>query len=768
METEAEAIATQFIVYQDTKYLRQNEFVQSDVTIGSSPKADLVLNHKAVADFHANVFFKGGQLFLINNKPNNGLRLNGCSVVKTALQLWDVIDIGPFSIVIQLKPEATVKISDIATAPVSTETTRQPSRSFETDSPANARHIPSKRYAVILKNEYANGAARNRVAKHMGVLFNTDPSRIHPFLNQSQHILKKDLSFEQAIHLQKILRKAGAAYSIMSMNDIQSNSPITEIGASIKTPGDIFKHNRIAKPEKSTTTEGMSGAPQFVSNAQAILEDDDDEDDDLPAPFTLKEKLAVSTVHSPIWPLADASMKPQFEIIRSMGERVLDVQYIAGRGRYRIDHDGRLLRLAELSAFHKGYVCFPETWHGYFLSNGRQTDLTEFKTDDYLHRKRKGLYRLLLSPGEVIVISADQCQYQISHSYQRVSPPVTTQPKAKEMTWRHWTTSVITHVVLVFLAAIIFSSHPADREKSKLYFVKINMSQLEQVKKKPPPKKLPPKLEKTPKPKKLPKMDLAQKSPKVKKVPKKKPSAKVAAVTKKIKNSPDRKSGGSHPKAGGGHGKGNVQNRNIKQTGILSLLGNAMVSGPSEAMAAITNLDAVPVPDATDKQFAVGGVKGALGTGKISVTSADMVQTKGTRQVLRSAGVGTVAALEKGQIGKKTVRGLIKAQMTRTVKVEGGMSRAMVKRVIDQHLEEIQYCYESALLVNPSIMGRIVYEWKIMMSGRVGEVRIVSSSVNSHQIHECIQSAIKSWQFPKPVGSEVVVSYPFVFDLVAF
>ncbi len=85
----------------------------------------------------------------------------------------------------------------------------------------------------------------------------------------------------------------------------KSNSPITEIGASIKTPGDIFKHNRIAKPEKSTTTEGMSGAPQFVSNAQAILEDDD-EDDDLPAPFTLKEKLAVSTVHSPHfgpWPM---------------------------------------------------------------------------------------------------------------------------------------------------------------------------------------------------------------------------------------------------------------------------------------------------------------------------------------------------------------------------------------------------------------------------------------------------------------------------------
>ena len=96
------------------------------------------------------------------------------------------------------------------------------------------------------------------------------------------------------------------------------------------------------------------------------------------------------------------------------------------------------------------------------------------------------------------------------------------------------------------------------------------------------------------------------------------------------------------------------------------------------------------------------------------------------------------------------------------------MSREMVKRVIDQHLEEITYCYETALMTNPSILGRIVFEWKILMDGRVGEIRIVASSVNSHEIHNCIKTAIKSWRFPKPKGAEVVVSYPFVFDLVTF
>jgi hypothetical protein len=195
------------------------------------------------------------------------------------------------------------------------------------------------------------------------------------------------------------------------------------------------------------------------------------------------------------------------------------------------------------------------------------------------------------------------------------------------------------------------------------------------------------------------------------------------------------------------------------------------MGGPSEAIAAVTNLDAVPVPGASGKNFTVGGVKGSLGNGKISVATGAMIQTKGSQKVLRSAGArgkGEVAALERGSTGKRQIQAMVTAKMSRTVRIEGGMSREMVKQVIDQHLHEITYCYENALMSNPNIMGRMVFEWKILMDGRVGEVHIVASSVNSHEIHDCIRGAIKSWRFPKPQGAEVVVSYPFVFDLVAF
>jgi hypothetical protein len=231
------------------------------------------------------------------------------------------------------------------------------------------------------------------------------------------------------------------------------------------------------------------------------------------------------------------------------------------------------------------------------------------------------------------------------------------------------------------------------------------------------------------------------------------------------------------PNAGGGFGEGNIANRNVNQTGILSILSKNAVPGPSAAMASVTNLDAVQVPGATEKNFTVGGIKGSLGSGKISmggsgaIDPSSIVQTKGSQQVLRSAGAGgsgEVAALERGTTGQKQVKAMVTARMTQTVKIEGGMSREMVKQVIDQHLGEITFCYESALAANPNIMGRVIFEWKILLSGRVGEIRIVASNINSNEIHDCIKSAIKSWQFPNPVGAEVIVSYPFVFDLVAF
>jgi outer membrane biosynthesis protein TonB len=340
-----------------------------------------------------------------------------------------------------------------------------------------------------------------------------------------------------------------------------------------------------------------------------------------------------------------------------------------------------------------------------------------------------------------------------------------------EFTWKHWAVSAGIHLVLVLCLSIYWYFQVIAPKPSMPHFVKIDPTILQQLQPKPKKPPEPQKVEPPPKPEP---QRVAKKVEPPKKTAKKQPPKPIAKPTKskrKVKKVAKARRPSRHPKAGGGFGKGNIKNRNINQTGLLSVLEKTPLAGPSTAIASVTNLDAVPVPDAGDKNFSVGGVKGSLGNGKISVASGEMLQTKGSDQVFRSAGAkgpGTVAALQRGSTGKKQVQGMVTAKMSRTVKIQGGMSREMVKRIIDQHLEEITHCYETALMANPSIMGRIVFEWKIRMDGSVGQVRIVASSVNSHDVHNCIKAAIKSWQFPKPVGTEVVVSYPFVFDLVAF
>ncbi|MBE0617568.1 MAG: AgmX/PglI C-terminal domain-containing protein, partial [Proteobacteria bacterium] len=223
---------------------------------------------------------------------------------------------------------------------------------------------------------------------------------------------------------------------------------------------------------------------------------------------------------------------------------------------------------------------------------------------------------------------------------------------------------------------------------------------------------------------------------------------------------------------GGGQG-GNALNRNVKQAGILGALGlsGGVNLGAGEALAAVTNIDAVPSTRAGEAALQVGGLVGKLGSSRIEVPAVGLVNTKGSAQVVVSAGVdggGRLAALEKGTTGKRQVQALVSADLKAPVSVQGGMSREEVKRVIDQHLDEVTYCYETALIEDAALLGKMTFEWRILETGRVGEVRIQSSSVRSETLHSCIRDRIRGWQFPKPRGAEVLVSYPFVFDVVGF
>jgi hypothetical protein len=203
--------------------------------------------------------------------------------------------------------------------------------------------------------------------------------------------------------------------------------------------------------------------------------------------------------------------------------------------------------------------------------------------------------------------------------------------------------------------------------------------------------------------------------------------------------------------------------------------------GASEAFAAASHIDGAGSHRPPEAALGLP-VRGGGGP-RVVLPTAGSVGTKGAAQVASlvnprgqgsggagagDGGPGPIAALERGGTGQSQVRALVRADLKAPVQVQGGMSREQVKRVIDRHLDEVTYCYETSLIEDPNLAGKVTFEWKILESGQVGEVRIQSSSIRSDSLHTCIKRRIKEWDFPKPKGAEVIVSYPFVLDVVGF
>ena len=217
---------------------------------------------------------------------------------------------------------------------------------------------------------------------------------------------------------------------------------------------------------------------------------------------------------------------------------------------------------------------------------------------------------------------------------------------------------------------------------------------------------------------------------------------------------------------------------NVNKAGILGALRlpEGINLGAGEAIAAVTNLDAVPSVRAADAPLKVAAIPGKLGGTRIQVPTVGIVNTKGAAQAVSNTntasdatGATTVASLDRAPVAERQkVMAMVKADFRTPVQINGGLSREEVKKVIDQHMDEITYCYETALIEDPKIAGKLTFEWRIQESGKVGEVRIQSSSIRSESLHGCIRDRIRGWGFPKPRGAEVLVSYPFIFDVVGF
>jgi hypothetical protein len=90
------------------------------------------------------------------------------------------------------------------------------------------------------------------------------------------------------------------------------------------------------------------------------------------------------------------------------------------------------------------------------------------------------------------------------------------------------------------------------------------------------------------------------------------------------------------------------------------------------------------------------------------------------------------------------------------------LSKTSLDAVINAHASEVSACYDSALAVWPGLKGRIASAIVIWFDGRVALVHTGESTLDNPMLECCINTAIRSWPFPKPSdGSIALVTFPF-------
>lgn len=97
--------------------------------------------------------------------------------------------------------------------------------------------------------------------------------------------------------------------------------------------------------------------------------------------------------------------------------------------------------------------------------------------------------------------------------------------------------------------------------------------------------------------------------------------------------------------------------------------------------------------------------------------------------------------------------------------VRGSLSKEVIRRVIQRHLNEVRFCYEQQLNARPDLHGRVVVNFIISPTGAVQGSAVQESDMGSPPVENCIATAVRRWSFPAPEGGGIViVNYPFVLE----
>lgn len=94
---------------------------------------------------------------------------------------------------------------------------------------------------------------------------------------------------------------------------------------------------------------------------------------------------------------------------------------------------------------------------------------------------------------------------------------------------------------------------------------------------------------------------------------------------------------------------------------------------------------------------------------------------------------------------------------------EARLNADQVRYVVKQHLSQVRACYERQFK-QESPGGRVEVSFAIGTDGKARRVRTDLNTTGSEPFARCIEGLVAGWTFPRPVGGEFELTYPFVFS----
>ena len=93
---------------------------------------------------------------------------------------------------------------------------------------------------------------------------------------------------------------------------------------------------------------------------------------------------------------------------------------------------------------------------------------------------------------------------------------------------------------------------------------------------------------------------------------------------------------------------------------------------------------------------------------------------------------------------------------------QAGVDADSVRLVVRQHLPQVRACYGRAFK-DSSPGGAVEIGFAIDPAGRARNVRTETNTTDSEGLAHCLEQRVREWQFPRPVGGDYELIYPFVF-----